>query len=574
MASLHQISKFYRSFSGTDTLAFILLPGSKPVVLGALTTISYSMFRNKKPVINIGRTNINGVTRGSRIFAGTMIFTLINQHWLREVQNEITWIKNFKELKVDELPLFDIMIVSANEYGSAVSMFIYGIDFTDEAQTISVEDLFTENTFSFVARDISTFESHNTLDQVIGGSSGSIVDNTTFQRYYIMHSDTDWQNVAEEERLYQAARVSFYSETGNRRYENDWHRELYYSPSLSRLMMGSDVSLVQTLLSQTTKYKISDDTFGTFTDKTADAVRAYQATNGLDVTGRVDQRTYISLVSHTNDTKERLYAMCTNKNGAIIYPNPDRSYVSSGLGTVSYGESVQYIRTVIGDDGEMYYQLEEGYVLANDMYSTETNHNTVEYPVLKPGDYGNNVAMLQSLLQSAYDDFVNFTSGYYDQKTKDFVMKFKKENGLSDDNYDITYEIWAALRAGNNDIFREASDDGFYIEVSKDPGKYEVGKNNLTDLLDDFTIKMYSDSSVTVKISAVMLYEDGTSKTESRTVTVKELTGFNFKTFKDCFMYNPELGDPTVVDFIVYPYNKQAYKWQIDYLHNIVKEGQ
>ena len=83
------IHKYYKSFSGTDTLAFILMPGSSPVCIGSLTTISYSMFRNKKPVINIGRTNINGVTRGSRIFAGTMIFTLINQNWLRELQEKM-----------------------------------------------------------------------------------------------------------------------------------------------------------------------------------------------------------------------------------------------------------------------------------------------------------------------------------------------------------------------------------------------------------------------------------------------------------------------------------------------------
>ena len=155
----NQISKYYKSFSGTDTLAFIMMPGSSPVVIGSLTTISYSMYRNKKPVINIGRTNINGVTRGSRIFAGTMIFTLINQHWLKELQEQLNWLKGFDELKVDELPLFDVMIVSANEYGNAAIMYIYGIDFTDEAQTISVEDLFTENTFSFVARDVSNFKS-------------------------------------------------------------------------------------------------------------------------------------------------------------------------------------------------------------------------------------------------------------------------------------------------------------------------------------------------------------------------------------------------------------------------------
>ena len=34
------IHKYYKSFSGTDTLAFILMPGASPVCIGSLTTIS------------------------------------------------------------------------------------------------------------------------------------------------------------------------------------------------------------------------------------------------------------------------------------------------------------------------------------------------------------------------------------------------------------------------------------------------------------------------------------------------------------------------------------------------------
>ena len=152
------LSKFYKSFSGTDTIAFLLFPGINPIVIGSLTTVSYSMYRSKVPVINIGRTNINGITRGSRIYAGTMVFTLINKHWLRELQDQASYLQDFPTLKTDELPLFDIMIVSANEYGSSCTMFIYGVDFTDEAQTISVEDLFTENVFKFVAREVAVFD--------------------------------------------------------------------------------------------------------------------------------------------------------------------------------------------------------------------------------------------------------------------------------------------------------------------------------------------------------------------------------------------------------------------------------
>ena len=174
--------------------------------------------------------------------------------------------------------------------------------------------------------------------------------------------------------------------------------------------------------------------------------------------------------------------------------------------------------------------------------------------------------MLQSLLRSIYPEFANFASGYYDQMTKDYVLKFKSEYGLSGDD-EITYDVWAALRAQNNNVFSEASQDGFFIEVTKDPGHYEAGINNISQILSDFNVSMYANSSTSVKITVIMNYEDESSKTVSKTLNVKDLTSFSFKEYKESFVYDPEHGDPVSVDFIVYPYNKQAYKWSIDYNH-------
>ena len=129
-----QLNKYYRSFSGTDALVFAILPNSSPVVLGTLSTVSYSMYRDKKPVPVIGQINVGGFTRGTRIYAGTMIFTMINQHWLNELTADLPWIKYSGVDKVDELPLFDLMIVCANEYGATMQMIIYGVDLTEEGQ--------------------------------------------------------------------------------------------------------------------------------------------------------------------------------------------------------------------------------------------------------------------------------------------------------------------------------------------------------------------------------------------------------------------------------------------------------
>lgn len=155
--------KFYETFSGTDTIAFIMLPNTAPIVLGTLTTLSYSTYREKKPVNILGKINVNGYTRGVRTVAGTMIFTLINQHWVNELVKEVKSLESFHSIKGDELPLFDIMLISANEYGSVVKGFIYGVDIIGDGGVISVEDMFSENTINYVARDIDLLTDVNPL---------------------------------------------------------------------------------------------------------------------------------------------------------------------------------------------------------------------------------------------------------------------------------------------------------------------------------------------------------------------------------------------------------------------------
>ena len=140
----NNVSTGYKSFSGQDTLVFILFPNSKPVLIGSITTLSWSIYRNKKQVMVIGRISPSGVSKGIRVVAGTMVFTVINQHWMEELKK---FIPNLNvKMKSDELPPFDLIIVSANEYGAAISTTIYGGSSTEEGGVVSVEDMFCENT--------------------------------------------------------------------------------------------------------------------------------------------------------------------------------------------------------------------------------------------------------------------------------------------------------------------------------------------------------------------------------------------------------------------------------------------
>lgn len=172
---------FYKTFSGTDTIAFIILPNTTPIVLGSLTTLSYSTYREKRPVNLLGKVNVAGYTRGARTVAGTMIFTLINQHWVNELRDKIVALKEFDSLKSDELPLFDIMLVSANEYGTVVQGFLYGVDIVGDGGVISIEDMFSENTINYVARDIDFLSSVNPLSEDLSNYYSSSSDNVSVE---------------------------------------------------------------------------------------------------------------------------------------------------------------------------------------------------------------------------------------------------------------------------------------------------------------------------------------------------------------------------------------------------------
>ena len=140
---------FYKTYTGTDTLVFVIFPESKPIILGSLTTISYSIFREKRPVPLLGKINTGGYTRGMRTIAGSMIFTVINQHFVEDIVQQIPYLSAHDKIKADELPFFDVMIVCANEYGANAQMMLYGVEFLDDAQVISINDMFIENTLIF-----------------------------------------------------------------------------------------------------------------------------------------------------------------------------------------------------------------------------------------------------------------------------------------------------------------------------------------------------------------------------------------------------------------------------------------
>ncbi|MDK2600706.1 virion structural protein [Bacillus stercoris] len=172
--------KINTSFSGADIVATITPIGGKPRVFGELQTVSYSIYRPTTPVYSLGRINPKGVVRGQRTIAGSLIFTVFDRHVLKSVIDSYNMgaNKNTKELfnfnsselremkknmKTDEMPPFDINITFLNEYGNGATLNLYGVHILTEGQTMSIEDMITENTMQYIAMDIDLMD-HSGLD--------------------------------------------------------------------------------------------------------------------------------------------------------------------------------------------------------------------------------------------------------------------------------------------------------------------------------------------------------------------------------------------------------------------------
>lgn len=171
----NKYAKTYSSFSGTDIVASITPPGGKPIVFGELQTVSYSIHREKFPVRTLGSINPKGFTYGGRTIAGSLIFTVFDRHIIKEAVKQMfnntnkednlydlqTWeyTDMLNHMVIDEMPPFDITITFSNEYGQQSTMSILGVTIVDEGQVMSIEDMLTENTMSYMAMDIEVMRS-------------------------------------------------------------------------------------------------------------------------------------------------------------------------------------------------------------------------------------------------------------------------------------------------------------------------------------------------------------------------------------------------------------------------------
>ena len=152
-------TRTYTSYSGNDMVCIFEMPmvNGKNItkVVGEMQTISYSLYNQKMPVRVLGDMNYKSYVFSNRMVAGKMIFTVFDRHWAQSMMNDyLNAISNKSHVLIDEIPPINVTISMTNEYGSSSRLALYGVTFVSEGQVMSVQDMYTENTFEFFAKDV------------------------------------------------------------------------------------------------------------------------------------------------------------------------------------------------------------------------------------------------------------------------------------------------------------------------------------------------------------------------------------------------------------------------------------
>lgn len=194
----------YTSYSGCDIRAIISFYDSnaeegkkvKFKTLADVQTLTYSSHREKFPVRTLGRIGTKGYTRGPRTIGGTIIFTVFNKEVLSELLTQNYQLDSanadnygvWKAVLIDQIPPFDITINFVNEYGSTSRLVLYGVELVNEGQTMSIDDLITENVVNFVARHIEPMY-----------DMGAVDDTTTWED--ITQTEVNFEKMSQDVRV-------------------------------------------------------------------------------------------------------------------------------------------------------------------------------------------------------------------------------------------------------------------------------------------------------------------------------------------------------------------------------------
>ena len=174
--SLSNAAATHKSFADALTTKImareeIKQKSSPTAVLATLQTLSLQTHREKFAVRALGTSYPKGFTRSMRTIAGSMIFTMFNEHAFASLIRSMSGKgsiygerdTDISSLIVDQLPPLDLTVIVANEYGQLSQLGIYGVEFMNDGLTMSIEDILTEEVVQFVARDCDILTSKGNI---------------------------------------------------------------------------------------------------------------------------------------------------------------------------------------------------------------------------------------------------------------------------------------------------------------------------------------------------------------------------------------------------------------------------
>jgi hypothetical protein len=220
MAQLSSFTRGYNSFSGVDIKAVI---GAHAI--GTLQGISYQVSREKAPVYTMGSADPRAFARGKRAIAGSLVFIQFDSEPLMwELANQtdktrqLFFLSDIDDLRPeynmsdeipvvgttvtpvgatstnapgvqanqqesdiaraggdqkkalpwfpDQLPPFDIVLTAANEYGALALMKILGVELMNSGYGVSIDDIVSEHSYTFVAHGLIAWTSQGTHSEM------------------------------------------------------------------------------------------------------------------------------------------------------------------------------------------------------------------------------------------------------------------------------------------------------------------------------------------------------------------------------------------------------------------------
>jgi hypothetical protein len=126
-----------------------------------LSLLAVSTHRDKYPVVALGRRGILGTTRGHRVVAGTIAFSILNESPFAPLIREYAaWKGNAKsatQILPDELPPFDLLVFFKDDFlpTGGATYLIEGVEILDSSRSVSTTDVTLADSYSFMARNVT-----------------------------------------------------------------------------------------------------------------------------------------------------------------------------------------------------------------------------------------------------------------------------------------------------------------------------------------------------------------------------------------------------------------------------------